>query len=211
MKVLVTGFQPFGGEMKNPSYEAVKLLPDEILGSEIIKLEVPVVFGQAGEIVAAKAREVRPDLILCVGQAGGRTNITPERVGINVNDGTAPDNSGYIPCGEPIVKDGPDAYFTNLPIKAMVQKMLDHDIPAGISNTAGTYVCNNLMYSVMHLVHTELQGVRAGFIHVPYATMQHNFKFASMPLSEITKGLELCIEACLENENDIQLAAGATH
>ena len=211
MKVLVTGFQPFGGETKNPSYEAVKLLPDEILGSEIIKLEVPVVFDQAGEIVAAKSREVKPDLILCIVQAGGRTNITPERVGINVNDGTAPDNSGYIPCGEAIVKGGPDAYFTNLPIKAMVQKMLDHDIPAGISNTAGTYVCNNSMYSVMHLVHTELQGVRAGFIHVPYATMQHNFKFASMPLSEITKGLELCIEACLENENDIQLAAGATH
>lgn len=211
MKVLVTGFQPFGGEEKNPSYEAVKLLPDKILGSDIIKLEVPVVFRQAGEIVASKAREVKPDIILCIGQAGGRSSITPERVGINVNDGTTADNSGYVPIGEAIIEDGPDAYFTNLPIKAMVQKMIDHDIPATISNTAGTYVCNNLMYSVMHLVHTELIGVRAGFIHVPYATMQHNFKFASLPLTEISRGLQLCIEACLENECDLKLTAGATH
>lgn len=211
MKILITGFQPFGGEAKNPSYEAVKLLPDEVLGAEIVKLEVPVVFGQAGEVVAAKAREVKPDVIICVGQAGGRTAMNPERVGININDGATPDNSGYVPCGEAIVKDGPDAYFTNLPIKAMVQKMIDNDIPAAISNTAGTYVCNNLMYSVLHLIHTEFPGVRGGFIHVPYASMQHNFRFASMSLTDIAKGLELCLEAVVENENDITASHGATH
>ena len=211
MKVLITGFQPFGGETKNPSYEAVKLLPDEIGGAEIIKLKVPVVFGLAGDVVANKVREIKPDLIICVGQAGGRTAVTPERIGINVNDGNTPDNSGYVPCGEAIVEGGPDAYFSNLPIKAMVRKMVENDIPAAVSNPAGTYVCNNLMYSVMHLVHTEFPSVRAGFVHVPYAAMQHNFKFASMPLSEIAKGLELCVEACLENDIDVKFSVGATH
>ncbi|MBP1581640.1 MAG: pyroglutamyl-peptidase I [Oscillospiraceae bacterium] len=211
MKILVTGFQPFGKETKNPSYEAVKLLPNEILGAKIVKLEVPVVFGLSGEVVAQKIREEQPDIVICVGQAGGRTAINPERVGINVNDGATPDNEGYVPSGEAIVKDGPDAYFSTLPIKAMVQKMVENDIPASVSNTAGTYVCNHLMYSVLHLLHQEFPAVRGGFIHVPYATMQGNFRFASMPLSEIAKGLELSIEACIENEQDITASHGATH
>lgn len=213
MKVLITGFQPFGPESKNPSYEAVKLLPDEIKGAQIIKKEIPVVFRKGGAVLAETVKEVQPDIVLCVGQAGGRMCINPERVAINCEDcaPSFPDNDGNAPQGEKIAADGPDAYFATVPIKAMVEKMVANDIPAAVSNTAGTYVCNDLMYHLLHLIHTEYPNIRGGFIHVPYATMQHNFKFASMPLTEIAKGLELCIEACLETETDISVAAGATH
>lgn len=213
MKVLVTGFQPFGKDTMNPSYEAVKLLPDEIMGAQIVKEEIPVVFRKGGEAVQAAVRREQPDIVLLVGQAGGRTAMNVERVAINCEDcpPNFPDNDGNTPQGEKIYADGPDAYFATVPIKAMTQKMVDNGVPAVISNTAGTYVCNDLMYHLLHQLHNEFPNARGGFIHVPYATIQNYPKFASMTIEQMAKGLQLCIEASIENRNDIDAASGATH
>lgn len=145
MKILVTGFDPFGGETVNPAYEAVKLLPDTIAGAQIIKLQVPTRFALSGTVLEAAVNEHRPDAVICVGQAGGRSAITPERVAINLADASIPDNAGDQPVDEPIRKDGAPAYFTSLPVKAMVQKMRAAGIPAALSYTAGSFVCNSLM------------------------------------------------------------------
>lgn len=213
MKVLVTGFQPFGKDSTNPSYEAVKLLPDTIIGAEIIKAELPVVFRKGGTAAAELIRNELPDIVLHVGQAGGRTAMTPERVALNIEDCPSgfPDNDGNAPSDEYIAPDAPAAYFSTLPIKAMVKKMMEHGVPAQVSNTAGTYVCNDLMYHTLHLLAMEFPHIRGGFIHVPYATTQNHPNMASMPLELIAKGLELSIEACIEHQNDITLAGGEIH
>ena len=140
MKILVTGFDPFGGETVNPAYEAVKLLPDTIAGAQIIKLQVPTRFALSGTVLEAAVNEHRPDAVICVGQAGGRSAITPERVAINLADASIPDNAGDQPVDEPIRKDGAPAYFTSLPVKAMVQKMRAAGIPAALSYTAGSSI-----------------------------------------------------------------------
>ena len=137
MKILITGFDPFGGETVNPAYEAVKLLPDTIAGAEIIKLEVPTRFHRAGAVLEDAMQRHKPDAVICVGQAGGRAAITPEKVAINLMDGRIPDNTGYQPVDVPIREDGETAYFTSLPVKAMVQRMRDAGIPAAVSYTAG--------------------------------------------------------------------------
>ena len=152
MKILVTGFDPFGGETVNPAYEAVKLLPDTIAGAQIIKLQVPTRFALSGTVLEAAVNEHRPDAVICVGQAGGRSAITPERVAINLADASTPDNAGDQPVDEPIRKDGAPAYFTSLPVKAMVQKMRAAGIPAALSYTAGSFVCNSLMYTLLYLI-----------------------------------------------------------
>lgn len=156
-------------------------------------------------------RQERPDLVLLVGQAGGRTCLSLERVAINCQDCVpgVSDNEGNHPTGEKIFPDGPDAYFTTLPIKAMVARMLEQEIPAGISNSAGTYVCNDLMYHLLHLLHTQFPQVRGGFIHVPYATIQRYPAAPSMPLAEISRGLQCAIEAAMETETDLVTAGGA--
>ena len=213
MKILITGFQPFGKETSNPSFEAVKLLPEHICGAEIIRAEIPVVFRKGAAVAAEMIRREQPDVVLHVGQAGGRTAMTVERVAINVEDCPTgfPDNEGNTPADEMIAKDGPAAYFSTLPIKAMVKAMMDGGVPAQVSNTAGTYVCNDLMYHTLHLLSTEFPHIRGGFIHVPYATSQLHPNMASMPLELIAKGLELSIEACIRNREDIALSSGTTH
>ena len=148
MKVLLTGFEPFGGETVNPAKEAVKLVRDEINGAQIVKCYVPVVFGKAIETVHEAMIKENPDVVLCIGQAGGRFEITPERVAINCDDGRIPDNEGNQPVDQPVFADGAPAYFSTLPIKKMVEYIKAADVPASISNTAGTYVCNHLMYGV---------------------------------------------------------------
>ncbi len=198
MKILITGFDPFGGETVNPAYEAVKLLPDTIAGAEIIKLEVPTQFHRAGVVLEDAMREHKPDVVICVGQAGGRAAITPEKVAINLMDGRIPDNAGYQPVDEPIRADGETAYFTSLPVKAMLQRMRDAGIPAAVSYTAGTYVCNYLLYTLLYLIDTKYPGVRGGFIHVPYAMEQVVNKplgTPSMDLRQIARGLETAVEA----------------
>ncbi|MGH2103384.1 pyroglutamyl-peptidase I, partial [Aerococcus urinaeequi] len=146
MKILVTGFDPFGDDTINPAIEAVKRLPEEIKGAEIIKLEIPTVFNKSAEVEKRAIEEHQPDYILNIGQAGGRFALTPERVAINEDDARIPDNEGKQPIDEPIKEDGEAAYFSQLPIKAMVTYMKEANVPAEVSNTAGTFVCNHIMY-----------------------------------------------------------------
>lgn len=213
MKVLITGFQPFGKETMNPSFEAVRLLPDEINGAQIVKAEIPVVFRKGGNEVQKLVRQENPDIVLLVGQAGGRSSMNVERVAINCEDCPSgfPDNEGNCPQGEKVYEDGPDGYFSNLPIKAMVKNMMDHGVPAAVSNTAGTYVCNDLMYHLLYQIHHEFPNIRGGFIHVPYATVQNHPAQASMTIEEMSKGLKLSIQAALENKTDLCAAGGVTH
>ena len=213
MKVLVTGFQPFGKETMNPSFEAVRMLPDEIAGAQIVKEEIPVVFRKGGQAVHEAVRRENPDIVILVGQAGGRAAMTVERVAINCEDCPSgfPDNEGNAPQDEKIYADGPDAYFATIPIKAMVKKMMDNGVPASVSNTAGTYVCNDLRYHLLYQLAHEFPNTRGGFIHVPYATIQNHPNMASMTLEEISRGLLLSVEAAIENEQDIAAAGGSTH
>ena len=151
MKILVTGFDPFGGESVNPAYEAVKLLPDVIGGAEIFKLEIPTVFSLSGQAVEEGIRKYQPDVVICVGQAGGRASISVEKVAINFVDARIPDNNGEQPLDEPLQADGPAAYFATLPVKAMVQHVKEAGLPCYLSFTAGTYVCNSIMYNVLYM------------------------------------------------------------
>ena len=201
MKILLTGFDPFGGETVNPAYEAVKLLPDPIAGAQFIKLEVPTQFHRAGVVLEDAMRAQKPDVVICIGQAGGRAAITPEKVAINLMDGRIPDNAGFQPADVPIQENGETAYFTSLPVKAMVQRMRDAGIPAAVSYTAGTYVCNYLLYTLLYLIDKKYPGVRGGFIHVPYAMEQVVNKpigTPSMDLRQIARGLEKAVEAVVE-------------
>lgn len=201
MKILLTAFDPFGGEAINPAQEAVKLVADTVAGAEIVKLAVPTVFGRATGVVAEAMRSVQPQAVVCVGQAGGRTAITPERVAINIQDASIPDNVGDMPADRPILPGGPAAYFATLPIKAMVQAIKDIGLPAAVSNTAGTFVCNHLMYGVLHLIEEEFQGILGGFIHVPYLYEQAAQKKEPaffMALEDIVRGLEAALSAVAE-------------
>lgn len=213
-KILVTGFQPFGGESMNPAWEAVRRLPDTIGDATVTKVEVPVVFGRGPEAVERAVEEVEPDLVLCVGQAGGRAKITPEFVGINYADARIPDNDGCQPVAERVVDGGPDAYFATLPVKAMVQAMQKAGVPAEVSYTAGTYVCNDVMYSLLHTLATRHPGVRGGFLHVPYATEQATHLPASTPsmsVDDMARGIAVALEAALTHEKDVDVATGSTH
>lgn len=152
MKVLITGFDPFGGEKINPAWEAVKALPDNIDGIEVVKLQIPTVFKKSAKKLFENIDSVKPDVVICVGQAGGRYEFSVERVAINVDDGRIPDNDGYQPVDSPVFEDGENAYFSTLPIKAIVEEVKKVGIPSAVSNTAGTYVCNHIMYlSLIHI------------------------------------------------------------
>ena len=213
MKILITAFDPFGGEVINPALEAVKLMKDEIKGAEIIKLEVPTVFnGSIDKTVEAIKRE-KPDVVLNVGQAGGRDGITPERVAINVDDSRIPDNKGNQPLGEAIYKDGNNAYFSTIPVKAIVKKIKDAGLPSSLSNTAGTFVCNHIMYGTLYNIAKINPNIRAGFIHVPFIKEQVEGKEDKkakpyMEVADIVKGLELAVEAIIENNEDIKTIEG---
>ena len=214
MKILVTGFDPFGGETVNPAYEAVKLLPDTIGGAQIFKLEIPTVFSLSGPAVEEGIKKYQPDVVLCVGQAGGRASISVEKVAINFVDARIPDNNGEQPLDEPLQADGPAAYFSTLPVKAMVQHVKDAGLPCYLSFTAGTYVCNSIMYNVLYICEKRYPGIRAGFIHVPYACGQVIDKAnttPSMPLETIAKSLEYAIEAIAIDRQDSGESAGELH
>lgn len=211
MKVLVTGFDPFGGELVNPAYEAVKQLPDEIAGAQIIKREIPTVFGEGAHKVEQLIKETNPDIVLNIGQAGGRSVVCVEKIGINLAEARIPDNAGNQPMSQSICEDGENAYFTTVPVNAMVENMKSHGIPAGISYTAGTYVCNDVMYRVSHLLKKEGMNRRSGFIHVPYAAEQVVDKpigTASMSLPMISKAIGYAIEAIVKSKEDIKTVTG---
>lgn len=213
MKILLTAFEPFGGESINPAMEAVKLVSDEILGAEIVKCYAPVVFKRSIDVVLAAMETERPDAVLCVGQAGGREGVTPERVAINIDDARVPDNEGNRPIDEAVYRDGKNAYFASLPVKAMVRAIQEAGIPSALSNSAGTYVCNHLMYGVLYNIEKSYPGMRGGFIHVPYIPEQLSGRpgIASLPLSEIVRALEAALSAIIENKADISAALGAEH
>lgn len=208
-KVLLSGFEPFGGEQVNPSLELVKRLAvEEWDGVEVHVVQLPVVFGEAIEKMRAKVEEVGPDVVIGIGQAGGRSALSIERVGINVDDAVIPDNGGQQPIDRSIVEDGPAAYFATLPIKRMMQAAREVGVPAEISNSAGTYVCNHLMYGILHLLAgTERRG---GFIHIPYLPEQivNKPKFASMTLEMLIKGMKAVVMAAVTDEADEQVTAG---
>jgi len=161
MKVLVTGFEPFGGEKINPSWEAVKALPEELNGATLLKVQLPVSFKRVRKILPGLISGERPDTVLLTGQAGGRPNVTVERVAINVMDSTMPDNDGFKPEDEPVFEGAPDAYFATIPVKEVVKALRNAKIPAGVSNTAGTYVCNTAMFTALHTIAVSWKRKRA--------------------------------------------------
>ena len=212
--VLVTGFGPFGGEPINPALEAIKLLEGRIIGGcRVVTRELPVTRFEAIDAIVKHIWDADPALVLAVGQAGGRLEITPERVAINVDDYRIPDNGGFQPVDEPIVDGGPAAYWSTLPIKAMVVAMRGAGIPASVSNSAGTFVCNHLFYGLMHQLAKAGGKIRGGFVHIPYLPEQaaRIGSQPSMAVETIVKGLEVALETAITHENDISVGDGRTH
>ena len=187
-RLLITGFDPFGGATVNPSWMAVERLPDQIGECVLCKLQIPTVFGKAAAAVLEIARQFCPDTILCIGQAGGRAAVTPERIGVNIRDARIPDNAGNQPRGEFVDSSGPVAYFSTLPVEAMAQAIRDAGVDATVSNSAGAFVCNDVLYSLLH--HYDGTAVRVGFVHVPYLPEQGA---PSMELAQIVRALEAAI------------------
>ena len=188
--LLITGFEPFGGEEINPSWEAVSHLPDKIKGYRLLKWQLPVVFGEAADTVLAVADILSPDAILCIGLAGGRNAITPELVAINLRHARIPDNKGNQPQDEPIIEGGETAYFSTLPARKMAEAISAAGIPSQLSYTAGAYVCNDLLYTL--LAHFQNTQTKVGFIHIPYAKEQE--KEPSLEMAELVRGLTVAIE-----------------
>ena len=190
--LLITGFDPFGGETVNPSWEAVSRLPDTVGHYRLTKLQIPTVFGLAADTVLAAAQD-GPDVILCVGQAGGRDAVTPERIAVNMASAGIPDNSGNQPVEVPILPGGPDGIFSTVPVAAMAAAITAAGLPGKISNTAGTFVCNDTLYRL--LTHFAGTGTRVGFVHVPWLPEQAKEGAPSMSLAEITAALTAAIGA----------------
>lgn len=212
MKILVTGFDPFGDDKINPAIEAVKGLPDQIAGAEIVKVEIPTVFGDCATVVHDAIVREKPDYVLNIGQAGGRFALTPERVAINFDDGRIADNKGYQPIAEPIHEDGQNAYFTQLPVKAMVKAIREAGLPALVSTTAGTFVCNHIMYQVQYMIDKEFHDLKAGFMHIPFLPEQvvARPETPSLSLADDVKGITSAITAIVEMDGkpDLQSVEG---
>lgn len=211
--VLLTGFAPFGGETINPSWQAVRALHGRRIASHrIVARELPVEFGASLTALRAAMRALKPTLVIAVGQAGGRAALSLERVAINVDDARIPDNVGRQPVDAAIVADGPAAYFTTLPIKAMRAAVAAAGIPAEVSQTAGTFVCNHVFYGLMHALRRRRR-VRAGFIHVPYSPEQAagHPGAPGLTVEAITAGLRIAIATAMTTTADLVLAAGAEH
>lgn len=209
--VLVAAFEPFEGEVVNASWEAVSQLHERMIcGARVVAKQLPCVFGESLATLNAAMDELEPELVIVVGQANGRPDITVERVAINIDDARIPDNAGNRPIDVRIVEDGPAAYFSTLPIKAIVEGIREADIPAAVSQTAGTFVCNHVLYGLLH--RQAKQGGRGGFIHVPYLPQQavKHPGAASMPLPTVVLALEMALSIALTVEEDKKLEGGAT-
>lgn len=209
--VLLTGFEPFGGEAINPSWEAARRLDGEIIGgARVVARQLPCVFGLTLSVLRDAIAQARPELVLALGQAGGRCDLSLERVAINLDDARIADNAGALPIDEAVVAGAPAAYFTTLPIKAMVAGLRAAGLPASVSQTAGTFVCNHLFYGLQH----ELagSGVRSGFMHIPYLPEQavHKPGQPSLPLATLVDGVRLAIRLALATGQDLRQQGGAT-
>ncbi len=208
--VLLTGFSPFDGETINSSWEAVQALQGErISGHTVVCAQLPVTFDHSHEELMDLVREHRPALIICVGQATGRRAISLERIAINIADARIADNAGAQPIDKPVVSGGQPAYFTSLPIKAMLRDLTEAGLPAEVSQTAGTFVCNHLFYGLMHDLQRRraLTGMRGGFIHLPGLTPDDAH---AMRLADMQKGLRIAIACALATTQDVKLSAGTT-
>jgi len=211
--VLLTGFAPFGGETTNPSWEAVQALEGEIVaGHRIVARCLPVEFEASLHALHHALDELAPALVICIGQAGGRAQMSLERIAINVIDARIPDNAGLQPIDEAIVADGPAAYFTGLPIKAMLAALRNAGFPVEVSQTAGTYVCNHVFYGLMHALR-GFPGVRGGFMHIPYSPAQAALHAGapSLPATVVAQALRLAVGIALTIEHDVRMGGGATH
>ena len=211
MKILVTGFDPFGGEKINPAFEVIKQLPDLISNVEVIKLQIPTAFYSSIELTIDKIKEVHPDFVLNIGQAGGRFDISVEKLAINLSDARIPDNMGQQPIDAAIDENGDTAYFSTLPVKAIVQEIRNVNIPASLSYTAGTYVCNHLMYGVLNYIHKNNLNIKAGFIHIPYLLEQvvNKPSTAAMDINTLVKAIEVAIKTIVNSKEDISITGGA--
>ncbi|MET8569526.1 pyroglutamyl-peptidase I [Streptomyces sp. NPDC004783] len=214
-RVLITGFAPFGGEEVNPSWRAASLVaaePPE--GLSVTAVELPCVFGESLDALRDAVRAAGPDLVLCLGQAGGRPGVTVERVAVNIDDARIPDNKGRRPIDEPVVPGGPAAYFSTLPVKACVAAMREAGVPAAVSHTAGTFVCNHVAYGLGHLIATEFPHVRGGFVHVPWAPEQVTDGHAPcLPPATVAQGLRALLATAARTPagHDLKVTGGATH
>jgi pyroglutamyl-peptidase len=208
--ILLTGFEPFGGETVNPSWLAVQGLHGRELseGSRIVALQLPCVFDVSRQVLLQALAQYQPHTVLCVGQAGGSAELCIERVAINLDDARSADNAGAQPIDQPIVPDGPAAYFTTLPIKAMVQALHASGIPASISHSAGTYVCNHVFYALMHAASSNALLRRAGFIHIPYLPQQalQHASAPSMGLELVQQALLTALETAIATQHDLAVA-----
>ncbi|MDX7999080.1 pyroglutamyl-peptidase I [Xenorhabdus sp. Reich] len=212
--ILVTAFEPFGGESINPSWEAVRPLQGcQIDGAHVEVCQLPCVFDTSLEHLYAAIERVKPEVVISIGEAGSRTNITVERIGININDASIPDNAGKKPIDTPVIINGPAAYFSTLPIKSIVSDLRKSGIPANISQTAGTFVCNHVMYGLLHYLNQHYPAVRGGFIHVPYLPEQaaRYSDIASMSVEVMTAALEIAMATVLKNAKDIAVTGGTTN
>ncbi|MHA6634207.1 pyroglutamyl-peptidase I [Citrobacter farmeri] len=211
--VLITGFEPFGGEQVNPSWEVVSRLDNAIIaGCRVVARQLPCVFGESLSVLNSTIDTLSPSLVLAIGQAGGRADITVERVAINVDDARIPDNKGQQPVDEPVIAGGPAAWFSTLPIKAMVAAMREAGVPASVSQTAGTFVCNHVMYGLLHKL-SDIAEVKGGFIHIPYLPQQAAAHpgAPSMAAETVRLALEVAIATALQVDDDIAVTGGATH
>ena len=215
MRVLITGFDKFGGESINPSSLCVNSLPDVIDNIEVKKVTLPTVFKDSSRVLEENIKSFSPNIVICVGQAGGRSKITPERIAINIDDARIPDNIGNSPIDEAIRKDGENAYFSTLPIKAIVDELNKNNIPSTISNTAGTFVCNHIMYEALYITSKNYPHIKAGFIHIPYIEEQIKDK-PNMPYMKkeyIITALELIIKTAVNyyDKEDTKVTGGLEH
>ncbi|MCM3112466.1 pyroglutamyl-peptidase I [Lederbergia lenta] len=212
-RVLITGFDPFGDDNVNPALEAVKQLDGMVIENiDIVAQEVPTVFHDSIKVMIHTIETYQPDVVICVGQAGGRTQVTPERIAINIDDARIPDNQKNQPIDEPIYEEGPAAYWTTLPVKRMVHQMRKAGVPAAVSNTAGTFVCNHLFYGLMHYIENSASHIRGGFIHIPYIPEQTVENGApSLNLADIIRGLKIAAVIAANEKEDIRQIGGTTH
>lgn len=212
-KVLITGFEAFAGDAINPSQVVIEHLTNDSV--DLKTLLLPVEFDTCLSLIETEIESFSPDVVLALGLAGGRSKLSLERIAINVNDARISDNAGAKPVDTCVCEGAPDAYFSSLPIKRMYQRLTNEGIPVQVSNSAGTFVCNHLMFGLLHLTNTKYPNTRAGFIHLPYLPEQvpaeRTKNIPSMTLETMLKGLELCIEIAVSAEEDVALAAGTVH
>ena len=210
MRALLTGFDPFEGNSINPALEVLRDVRERIGGIEVRGIEIPTVFGKSMERILEVAKEFKPDVILCIGQAGGRYEMSLERVAINLNDARIKDNEGNQPIDEVIYADGENAYFSNLPLKAMMAEMRERGIPTAISNTAGTFVCNYVMYGVLYHIHKHNIAKKGGFIHIPYMPQQviNKPNTPYMEKERMVRGVEIALECIAQYQEDIRVSGG---